>query len=283
MSRKDLEKFEGLLNNHNVRKALDIIATSERADYNTTFGGGTFEGYAKHPNIQKRFKQKDGKWNSSGAAGRYQFLKSTWDDLQTEYGFRDFSPRNQDLGAIALLNKLKGKDGKSALQSAIDGDYQAMVEKAGKTWASFPSAPASYSQPKHGWNKMNKIIASATGSPVPDYVDQTGGAEQNYAVRYNDGGQFYNPVTSVMNDDGYQNLQGELFRFDGNQDSKQHDNRLEQPVSPNQVAAVEQTDFIDIPAVYDQAIEDTFGEGSGQQELFSKEIETALRGVFDVA
>lgn len=275
------QQFEGLLNNPNVRKALDIIAASEKAEYNTTFGGGTFDDFSKHPNIQKKFKQKDGKINSSGAAGRYQFLKGTWDELQSTYGLNDFSPRNQDIGAIALLNRIKGKDGKTALQSAIEGDFQGMVEKSGGTWASFPSAPAKYSQPKHGWNKMNKIIATATGTPLPEDSSGEQTTQQDYTPRYNDGMQ--NPALSVANDDGYQQLQAELFSFNDNQQQRQNNqNQYAQPASPQQVATVQQTGFIDIPEAYNQAIENAFGEG-GSQELFSKEIDDALRGVFDVA
>lgn len=286
MSTKKREQYENLLSNPNVRKALDIISASENADYNTTFGGGTFDGYSKHPNIQKKFKQKNGQWNSSGAAGRYQMLKSTWDELQSTYGLDDFSPRNQDLGAIALLDRLKGKDGKTALQSALEGNFQSMVEKAGKTWASFPSAPAAYSQPKHGWNKMNKIIASATGTPVPsgedNVTDSSTTQSSNYDMqrRYNSGVSG-NPVDMIYDGD-YRNLQGELFDFNDN-NGKPESDRRDRFIPEDQVASVQQTPFIDIPAIYDKAIEDTFGDGYGQNELFPKDIEDSLRGVFDAA
>lgn len=276
MGSKKRELYESLLNDPNVRKALDIISASENADYNTVFGGGTFDSYDSHPNIKKRFKQKDGKWNSSGAAGRYQMLKSTWDELQSTFDLKDFSPRNQDIGAIALLDRLKGKDGKTALQSALEGNFQSMVEKAGRTWASFPSAPAAYSQPKHGWNKMNKIIASATG------MNDTQAEIDNPTTthRYN-GGNLSNPVDTITNDDGYQNLQGDLFKFDNNSDTKP----VSKPVDnqQHQVETVKQTSFIDIPEVYNEAIENAFGDGSGQGELFAQEIEDSLRGVFDEA
>lgn len=276
MGSKKRELYESLLNDPNVRKALDIISASENADYNTVFGGGTFDSYDNHPNIKKRFKQKDGKWNSSGAAGRYQMLKSTWDELQSTFGLEDFSPRNQDLGAIALLDRLKGKDGKTALQSALEGNFQSMVEKAGRTWASFPSAPAAYSQPKHGWNKMNKIIASATGAQ-----DTQAGIDSSTTQHRYNSGNLSNPVDTITNDDGYQNLQGDLFKFDNNSDTKP----VSKPVDnqQHQVETVQQTGFIDIPEVYNEAIENAFGNGSGQGELFSQEIEDSLRGVFDEA
>lgn len=275
-----VNKYEQLLNNPMARRALDIIAASENADYNTTFGGGTFDDFSKHPNIQRKFKQKDGKTNSSGAAGRYQFLKGTWNDLQEKLGLKDFSPRNQDIGALALLDQARGSGGKSALELALEGNYQGMVEKAGNIWASFPSAPAKYSQPKHGWNKMNKIIASATGKPAvyEDGDSSDDGAQQGYALNYE------NPAEQVLSDPSYQESQAALFTDYERQAQAQQAQRAQmtQPVSVDQVANVQQTPFTDIPAMYEQAIANAFSDGSSE-ELFEPEVNDALRGVFDVA
>lgn len=276
----DTKKYEQLLNNPNARRALDIIAASEQADYNTTFGGGTFDDFSRHPNIQRKFKQKNGKTNSSGAAGRYQFLKGTWDGLQEDFGFKDFSPRNQDIGALALLDRAKGKGGKSALELALEGNFQGMVEKAGGIWASFPSAPAKYSQPKHGWNKMNKIIASATGAPAV-YQEEGGQDEtpqQGWALNYE------NPADQIISDPSFQSGQAALFQVDQPQEGQPGyaQNQFQQPVNTDQVATVQQSAFEQIPAIYDQAIANAFGEGESE-ELFSPEINDALRGVFDVA
>lgn len=275
-----VSKYEKLLDNPMARRALDIIAASENADYNTTFGGGTFDDFSRHPNIQRKFKQKDGKTNSSGAAGRYQFLKGTWNDLQEKLGLKDFSPRSQDIGALALLDQARGNGGKSALELALEGNYQGMVEKAGNIWASFPSAPAKYSQPKHGWNKMNKIIASATGKPAvyEDGDSSDDGAQQGYALNYE------NPAEQVLSDPSYQESQAALFMEAERQAQAQqaHQAQMTQPVSVDQVASVQQTPFTDIPAVYEQAIANAFSDGSSE-ELFEPEINDALRGVFDVA
>lgn len=275
-----VSKYEKLLDNPMARRALDIIAASENADYNTTFGGGTFDDFSRHPNIQRKFKQKDGKTNSSGAAGRYQFLKGTWNGLQEKLGLKDFSPRSQDIGALALLDEARGSGGKSALELALEGNYQGMVEKAGNIWASFPSAPAKYSQPKHGWNKMNKIIASATGKPAvyEDGDSSDDGAQQGYALNYE------NPAEQVLSDPSYQESQAALFMEAERQAQAQqaHQAQMTQPVSVDQVASVQQTPFTDIPAVYEQAIANAFSDGSSE-ELFEPEINDALRGVFDVA
>lgn len=270
----DVKKYEQLLNNPMARRALDIIAASENAGYNTTFGGGTFDDYSRHPNIKRKFKQSDGTVNSSGAAGRYQFLKGTWDDLQNDLGLKDFSPRNQDIGALRLLDQARGKGGKSALELALEGNFQGMVEKAGNIWASFPSAPAKYSQPKHGWNKMNKIIASAIGTPDEELGGD--GEQPAYTLDYT------NPVDQVVSDPEFQASQAALFQTEQPQQPGHSQNQLPQPVNTDQVVSVQQSAFTEIPAVYEQAIANAFGEGESEQ-LFHPEINDALRGIFDVA
>ena len=142
------QQLERLLNNPNVRKMLDLIANAEgvKHGYNTAFGNQRFESLAQHPNIRKQFKQTDGKSNTTTAAGRYQFLNSTWQSLAKQYGLRDFSAQNQDLGALALIAQ------KGALKNVVNGDYQGAVGKLGSTWASLPSSP--YAQPKKTYAQL---------------------------------------------------------------------------------------------------------------------------------
>ena len=49
--------------------------------YNTIFGNERSDDLKAHPNVKKEFTQTDGKKNSTTAAGRYQFLKGTWDSV----------------------------------------------------------------------------------------------------------------------------------------------------------------------------------------------------------
>jgi len=69
-----------------------------------------------------------------------------------QYGLNDFSPRNQDLGAVALLAQ------NGALGDILKGDMTGAVRKSGRTWASLPTAPASYSQPTKSWKTVNKFL-----------------------------------------------------------------------------------------------------------------------------
>lgn len=149
-----LSQLQQAYSNPNVRKFLDLIAQAEgvKHGYNTMFGNERFDSLATHPNVRKAFKQTDGKTNYTTAAGRYQFLNSTWNNLAKRYGFRDFSPQAQDLGAIALIA------GRGALDDVLKGDWQAAIQKTGKEWASLPSS--TYKQGKRSWDFVNKHLGS---------------------------------------------------------------------------------------------------------------------------
>ena len=130
-------------NDPNVLKFLNLIARAEGTEkygYNTAFGGDYFGDLSRHPNIKKNFKQTDGKVNSSGASGRYQFINDTWNGVSKKYGLEDFGAVNQDLGAIALITE------NGALKDVQSGNFKKAIDKLGNIWASFPSAPKAYKQ-----------------------------------------------------------------------------------------------------------------------------------------
>ena len=162
------QQLERLLGNPNVRKMLDLIANAEgvKHGYNTVFGNQRFDNLLAHPNIRKGFTQTDGKKNYTTAAGRYQFLNSTWQGLAKQYGLRDFSAQSQDLGALALIAQ------KGALKNVVNGDYRGAVGKLGGTWASLPSSP--YAQPKKTWAQLGLNGGSSQLKGfAPDFVDLT--------------------------------------------------------------------------------------------------------------
>lgn len=156
------QTLESALKNPNVRKFLDLIAYTEGTQgngYHTAFGGGRLPSIKDHPRYSKPFTQQNGQRKFTSAAGRYQFLKGTWDNVARQYGLSDFGPHNQDLGAVALLI------GRGALAPLLKGDWQTAVRKSGPEWASLPTAPASYSQPTKSWSKVNKFWTGQSGSP----------------------------------------------------------------------------------------------------------------------
>ncbi|AZS78798.1 hypothetical protein ELS24_10285 [Achromobacter spanius] len=165
-----VEELAGYLSNPNVQKVLRTIGQAEGtvgekiADpYRIAFGGGTFDSLDAHPNTMASFTQTDGKRNKTSAAGAYQFLKPTWDDVSSKLGLKDFSPRSQDIAALELINRA------GALQDVLNGDTASAFGKLGSTWASLPSSP--YAQPKRSQGfieqALNAVIPTAEAAPVP--------------------------------------------------------------------------------------------------------------------
>lgn len=155
-TRKQLEQA---LQNPNVRKFLDLISYTEGTQgngYRTAFGGGKLSHLNDHPRYLKSFRQTDGKSNKTSAAGRYQFVRKTWDGVARQYGLRDFSPQNQDLGAVALLFQ------RGAIPALLKGDYQTAIRKTGDEWASLPSS--NYKQNKRSWDNVNKFLGGKIGN-----------------------------------------------------------------------------------------------------------------------
>lgn len=162
-----LSQLQQAYENPNMRKMLNLIAASEgvKYGYNTLFGNQHIDNLNAHPNIKKAFKQTDGKTNYTTAAGRYQFLNDTWNGVAQQYRFKDFSPQNQDLGAIALIAQ------RGALNDVLKGDYRSAILKLGPEWASLPSS--TYKQGKRSWDFINKQLGKdISGNDDQQYQPQ---------------------------------------------------------------------------------------------------------------
>lgn len=145
-----ISEYKGWVGLPQVRAALDTIAWAEGANYNTLYGGGTFSDFSRHPNR----KITAGGYTST-AAGRYQFLYDTWRGL----GLPDFSPANQDIGALMLIAR------RGALSQILKGDFQSALTSGalGKEWASLPFSP--YGQTNRTVAQVMSKFQSALGSP----------------------------------------------------------------------------------------------------------------------
>lgn len=111
----------------NMRAMLDTISWAEGADYNTLFGSSTFSSYEDHP---RRTITKGG--FSSTAAGRYQFLSTTWDEVAAQLKLPDFSPESQDLAAVQLIKN------RGAFDAVEAGDIPQALLSLSYEWASLP-------------------------------------------------------------------------------------------------------------------------------------------------
>ena len=157
----DQRDYFALANDPRVRPVLDAIAMAEGTTehgYNTMFGGGRIDDLSDHPRKKLPFTQTDGKRNYSSAAGKYQFLEGTWDDAANQLGLSDFSPANQDAAAVFLIDRA------NALDSILNGDVDAAIDKLGAVWASLPTSP--YPQPKMNDQQFDTMLAQAYGEPM---------------------------------------------------------------------------------------------------------------------
>lgn len=141
---------ESLLLDTNIQAFLTLIRTGEGTlgdkGYLTMFGGSTFNSFADHP----RVVIKKGGYTST-AAGAYQFLSKTWDEMAAKYDLLDFSPASQDIAALGLIKR------RGALQDVIDGRFKTAIKKCNKEWASLPDSP--YGQPTLTYLKAANVLA----------------------------------------------------------------------------------------------------------------------------
>ena len=152
MTRDD---FHAALQHKNMVAFLRLIRAGETNQtanaYRTMFGGALFTAPPwKHPHRRVTVGRL-----TSTAAGAYQFLAKTWDGLVAQFDFEDFSPRNQDLGAVALIA------GRGALEDVIAGRITDAVQKCRKEWASLPGA--GYGQPERTVRQALATYASYAG------------------------------------------------------------------------------------------------------------------------
>jgi muramidase (phage lysozyme) len=183
LSKSVAAKARALTAAENTQLFSDFIGMMEtgRAGpeaYRIGFGGGRIDDLSKHPNISKAFKETTGNTNTTTAAGKHQYLNSTWQGLSAKTGTKDFSPEAQEANFRALLKE------KGALASVEAGDFAGAVQKLGKTWASLPTSP--HPQGKKTWAEASAVMAKLGGPAL---------ATPNY-----DGKIPYKPSTPVVSE-----------------------------------------------------------------------------------
>lgn len=154
MTRDDLQEA---LQHPNVKAFLKAIrlgeGTSGEDGYNIIVGGERFDDFSKHPEklvYLEKYK------TSSSAAGAYQILRRTWNELVRQYGFPDFSPECQDEAAVALIA------GRGALYNVKRGELPQAIEKCRLEWASLPGSP--YGQRTEDYANVERVYLENGGT-----------------------------------------------------------------------------------------------------------------------
>jgi muramidase (phage lysozyme) len=164
------------------RALLDTIRYAEgtwRPDgYQVMFGGGKTPSLERHPN---RVIRTSG--YSSAAAGAYQFLPGTWDEVQQELGLKDFGPRSQDLAALKLVER-RGARG----LINTEGFTPDVAAKLAPEWASFPTMKGTsyYGQPVKKYSELKTFydsripaLSKGGGAPAPAPVTPSPSPPEN--------------------------------------------------------------------------------------------------------
>lgn len=161
-----LESLRAARSSPHAQAFLDLIrwceGTGDANGYRRLFGGDLVGELPDHPRraVTRRLA---GEPITSTAAGAYQFLARTWDDVARALALPDFSPDSQDLAALFLIHR------RGALPDVLAGRWEAAINKCNHEWASLPGSP--YGQPTKRMAGCLAFLArrvpAAVTEPVP--------------------------------------------------------------------------------------------------------------------
>ncbi len=135
--------------------------------YNAMYPGTTFNnGFVDHPRISSAIP---GTNLHSDAAGRYQFLSSTWDKIAPEIGAKNFSPANQDQGAWRLAQDVyKQHGGRDLLTDLQSGNPQTLAHIGAVLRPTWPSI-----QPQRFASNYATALPGVNSAPAPEVASNT--------------------------------------------------------------------------------------------------------------
>lgn len=160
----------------NQKALLDTIAGTESPGYNVMYGGKRFDSYADHPRVAVPIGSGPNTGKTSSAAGRYQFLGSTWDAQAKKLGLKDFSPENQDVAAWDLAaTTYAQKTGRDLNADLNDPNARGNIGQAlSGVWTSLPGGiEAGTNQNRFASayaNNLGHYGNTAVASAAPDAV-----------------------------------------------------------------------------------------------------------------
>ena len=123
-----------------AKALLDAIAGGESGGrYDVMYGGGTFDPAQGHPRQAVPITTGPNAGKTSSAAGRYQFLGSTWDNVSKQHGLTDFSPQSQDMAAWFLADDTYGqRTGRDLQADLVAGKMAEIAKVLNDQWTSLP-------------------------------------------------------------------------------------------------------------------------------------------------
>ncbi len=156
----DPERAVGVVGNY--QKALhDSIAFAEGTrnhsndGYDVMFSFKIANSCQAHPNQCIKFGS-----TCSTAAGRYQFLKNTWNSVKSAKGLSSFEPENQERGGAYLVSNVR-KVTVPQNRAMTASEFSNAMNKLSWEWASLP--PGRYGQPNKTMSQMRTMYCSLAG------------------------------------------------------------------------------------------------------------------------
>lgn len=169
-----------------ARALLDTIAGDESPDYRTVYGGRKVNDLSWHPGIAVPIRSGPNAGQTSSAAGRYQFLGSTWNNQAKKLGLSDFSPESQDLAAWNLALESYGPSLEADLRSGDPAKIARVGHALRKVWTSLPGGIEQGAQASKFASRYFSNLGAESGSPQE--TPQTAPQESPYqTVKLSDG------------------------------------------------------------------------------------------------
>jgi muramidase (phage lysozyme) len=145
----------------NMQAFLAMIRFSEGTvnypdPWGTYYGGAQFTDKSDHPVNTGEMAPITTPWGSTTAAGAYQIILPTWEDLGGKDYYGDFSNASQDHAAMDLIER------RGATADVLAGNFADAVQLVAKEWASLPGSP--YGQPTHTLDQVASAYQAAGGT-----------------------------------------------------------------------------------------------------------------------
>ena len=145
----------------NMQAFLAMIRLSEGTvrypdPWGTYYGGAQFTDKSDHPVNTGEMAPVTTSWGITTAAGAYQIILTTWQDLGGKDYYGDFSDASQDQAAMDLIER------RGATADVLAGNFANAVQLVAKEWASLPGSP--YGQPTHSIDQVAAAYQAAGGT-----------------------------------------------------------------------------------------------------------------------
>jgi len=158
------------------KSLLDTIAGPESAGrYDVMYGGSRFTDFSKHPGQYVTITSGPNKGKKSSAAGKYQFLESTWNSLADDLGLKDFSPASQDAAAFEYARReYQRKTGLDLEKDLVSQDPQKISSIARNLSGKWTSLPGGIEQGITSKQFVQSFTDKYMGPTIPDRPTNVG-------------------------------------------------------------------------------------------------------------